>query len=72
MGFVRDDGNTMTAQPHLDLNPKKMWTLDHMRRIRNVLSPNVLFNEMSDSEREAFVADYVRQGPAGRPAPTDA
>ena len=25
-----------------------------------------------DAEREAFVADYNRQGPAGRPAPTDA
>ena len=32
MGFVRDDGKTMVAQPHLNLDPKKMWTLDHMRR----------------------------------------
>ncbi len=32
MGFVRDDGNTMVAQPHLNLDPKKMWTLDHLRR----------------------------------------
>jgi propane monooxygenase large subunit len=37
-----------------------------------LLSPNVILNEMSDSERTAFAADYVRQGPAGRPAPTDA
>jgi propane monooxygenase large subunit len=43
-----------------------------MRRLGNLQSPNVLLNEMSDSEREAFAADYVRQGPAGRPAPTDA
>jgi propane monooxygenase large subunit len=27
---------------------------------------------MSDTERDAFHADYIRQGPAGRPAPTDA
>jgi propane monooxygenase large subunit len=69
MGFVRDDGKTMTAQPHLDLDPKKMWTLDHLRRMPPLQSPNVLLNEMSDAEREAFAADYVRQGPAGRPAP---
>ena len=37
-----------------------------------VQSPNVLLNQMSDAEREAFAADYVRQGPAGRPAPADA
>ena len=47
MGFVRDDGKTMTAQPHLDLDPKKMWTLDHMRRMGPLLSPNVILNEMS-------------------------
>jgi propane monooxygenase large subunit len=29
----------------------------------------VLLNEMSDEQRTAFAADYVRQGPAGRPAP---
>jgi propane monooxygenase large subunit len=45
-----------------------MWTLDHLRRMPNVQSPNVLLNEMSDDEREAFKADYNRQGPAGRPA----
>jgi propane monooxygenase large subunit len=69
MGYVRDDGKTMVAQPHLNLDPKKMWTLDHLRRMPPVLSPNVLLNEMSDTEREAFRADYVQQGPAGRPAP---
>ena len=35
-------------------------------------SPNVLLNQMSPEEREAFRADYVRQGPAGRPAPETA
>ena len=44
---------------------------DHLRRMRTVASPNVILNEMSDSDREAFVADYNRQGPAGRPAGVD-
>jgi propane monooxygenase large subunit len=34
-----------------------------------ILSPNVLLNQWSPEEREAFRADYVRGGPAGRPAP---
>jgi propane monooxygenase large subunit len=72
MGMVRDDGKTMTAQPHLDLDPKKMWTLDHMRRCPPLQSPNVLFNQMDDAGRAAFVEDYHRQGPAGRPAPSTA
>ena len=60
----------MVAQPHLDLDdPKKLWTLDHLRRMPEVQSPNVLLNQMTDAERAAFVADYNRQGPAGRPAP---
>jgi propane 2-monooxygenase large subunit len=37
----------------------------------NILSPNVLLNEMSADERTAFHADYIKQGPAGRPAPAD-
>ncbi len=73
MGYVRDDGKTMVAQPHLNLDdPKKMWTLDHLRRMGPVLSPNVLLNEMTDEQRQAFHADYIRQGPAGRPAPSTA
>jgi propane 2-monooxygenase large subunit len=32
----------------------------------------VLLNEMTDEERAAFHADYIRQGPAGRPAPAQA
>jgi propane monooxygenase large subunit len=59
----------MTAQPHLNLDPKKMWTLDHLRRMPEVLSPNVLLNEWTPEQREAFRADYIRGGPAGRPAP---
>jgi propane monooxygenase large subunit len=70
MGYVRDDGKTMVAQPHLELgDQKKMWTLDHLRRMPEIQSPNVLLNEWSDEQRAAFVADYNRQGPAGRPAP---
>src|SRR6202167_4062275 len=70
MGYVRDDGKTMVSQPHLDLDdPKKLWTLDHLRRMPEVQSPNVLLNQMTDEQRAAFVADYNRQGPAGRPAP---
>jgi propane monooxygenase large subunit len=71
MGFVRDDGKTMVAQPHLNLDPSKMWTLDHLRKCPPLASPNVLLNEMSDDERTAFAARYVRGGPAGR-APADA
>jgi len=48
-----------------------MWTLDHLRRMGEVQSPNVLLNAMTAEEREAFRADYVRQGPAGRPAPAE-
>ena len=72
MGYVRDDGKTMTAQPHLNLDPKKMWTLDHLRRMDPLLRPKVLLNEMTPAEREAFHAAYIAGGPAGRPARTDA
>ena len=67
MGFVRDDGKTMTAQPHLDLDPKKMWTLDHLRRMGPLLSPNVVLNEMSDA-RAAGVRRRLRPPGPGRPA----
>jgi len=72
MGFVRDDGKTMTAQPHLNLDPKKMWTLDHLRRCPPLQSPNVLLNEMTKEEQQAFHANYIRGGPAGRFAPAEA
>ncbi len=72
MGYVRDDGKTMTAQPHLHLgDQKKMWTLDHLRRCPPLGSPNVLFNEMTPEERAAYHAKYIRGGPAGRFAPAD-
>ncbi|MFZ2238232.1 methane monooxygenase [Gordonia amarae] len=63
LGYVRDDGKTLIPQPHLDLDPDKMWTLDDVRG--NVFnSPNVLLNEMSDDEREAHIAAY-RTNPNG-------
>jgi propane monooxygenase large subunit len=67
LGYVRDDGHTLVPQPHLDLDPKKMWTLDEVRGI-TLNSPNVLLNEMSPEEREKHVAQYKAGGPAGRPA----
>ena len=67
LGYVRDDGKTTVPQPHLDLDPKKMWTLDEARG-NTLQSPNVLLNEMGEAEREEYVAKYKRGGPAGRPA----
>jgi propane monooxygenase large subunit len=49
-----------------------MWTLDHLRRCPPLQSPNVLLNQMSAAEREAFHANYIKGGPAGRPAKADA
>jgi hypothetical protein len=46
IGFVRDEGKTLTARPRLNLDPKKMRTLDHLRRCPPLQTPNVLFNEM--------------------------
>jgi len=67
-GYVRDDGKTLIAQPHLNLDPKKMWTLDHLRGIP-LPSPNVTINEMTEEERATYVDQYTRGGPAGRHAP---
>jgi propane monooxygenase large subunit len=55
-------------QPHLDLDPGAMWTLDDVRGY-TVNSPNVLLNEMSSEEREQHIARYKAGGPGGRPAP---
>jgi propane monooxygenase large subunit len=67
LGYVRDDGHTLIPQPHLNLDPKKMWTLDEVRGI-DFASPNILLNEMSPEEREKHMAQYTKGGPAGRPA----
>jgi propane monooxygenase large subunit len=65
LGYVRDDGQTLVPQPHLDLDPKKMWTLENAKGY-TLQSPNILLNEMTPEEREAHVAEYKRGGPAGR------
>jgi propane monooxygenase large subunit len=70
-GFVRDDGKTLVPQPHLNLDPDKMWTLDEVKGI-TLQSPNVLLNEMSPEEREKHMAHYRAGGPGGRPAPEGA
>ena len=67
LGYVRDDGHTLVPQPHLNLDPKEMWTLDECKGI-TLNSPNVLLNEMSAEERETHMAAYKKGGPAGRPA----
>ena len=66
MGFVRDDGKTLVAQPHLNLDPSKMWTLDHLRRMDPLLSPNVLLNEMS--RRRSATRSTPPTSRADRPA----
>ena len=69
MGYVRDDGKTMTAQPHLNLDPQKMWTTEHLKRLGPILSPNVLFNEMSDARAGGVHRRLPAAGP-GRPTGT--
>jgi propane monooxygenase large subunit len=71
LDYVRNDGKTLVPQPHLDLDPKKMWTLDDVRGY-TLQSPNVLLNEMSPKEREKHIAHYKAGGPGGRPAPEGA
>jgi hypothetical protein len=44
LGFVRADGKTLVAQPHLD--DDGMWTLDDLRSLEfEVISPNIAFAE---------------------------
>ena len=65
LGYVRDDGETLVPQPHLDLDPKKMWKLENVQGY-TLQSPNILLNEMSEEDRAAHVAEYKAGGPAGR------
>jgi propane monooxygenase large subunit len=57
LGFVRPDGKTITAQPHLRFDQKDMWTLDHVKG-RTIQSPLVLIRDMNASDREKHIADY--------------
>ena len=69
MGYVRDDGKTLVAQPHLNLDPKKMWTLDHLRRMAAAAEPQRAA-QRDDPRGAAGVPRRLHpRGPAGRPAP---
>jgi len=71
LGYVRTDGKTLIGQPHVNFDdPKKMWTLDHIRGIE-WQSPNVLLNQMSDEEREKWAEEY-RKGFKIKPSPVSA
>ena len=57
LGFVRPDGKTMIAQPHLSFEEKDMWTLDDIRG--HVLgSPLRGFRGLSPEQRDSAVAEY--------------
>jgi propane monooxygenase large subunit len=56
-GFVRPDGKTLIPQPHVIFDDKYMWTLDHLKGIE-FQSPNVLLNQMTPEQREAYMAEY--------------
>jgi propane monooxygenase large subunit len=57
MGFVRPDGKTLIAQPHLSLDEKDMWTLDHVRGY-TIKAPITTLRELSPADREAHIAEY--------------
>ncbi len=57
LGFVRSDGKTMTAQPHLRFEDKEMWTLDHMRPY-TLNSPLEIIRAMTPEQRDKHVAEY--------------
>ncbi|PWC47551.1 aromatic/alkene/methane monooxygenase hydroxylase/oxygenase subunit alpha [Azospirillum sp. TSA6c] len=57
MGFVRPDGKTLVAQPHLSFEEKDMWTLDHVRG-HTIRSPLLALREMSPDQRKAHVDEY--------------
>ncbi len=60
LGYVRNDGETLVPQPHVQFDDSKMWKLDNVRGIP-FPSPKVLLNEMSDEEREEHIKEY-KQG----------
>jgi propane 2-monooxygenase large subunit len=60
LGYVRNDGETLVPQPHVQFDDSKMWKLDHVRG-NPFPSPKVTLNEMSDEEREEHIKEY-KQG----------
>jgi propane monooxygenase large subunit len=62
LGFVRDDGKTLVAQPHLHFDDSLMWTLDHVRGLP-VMSPTAMLRAMTPDQRAESVAAYRRGEP---------
>ena len=60
LGYVRNDGETLVPQPHVQFDDSKMWKLDNVRG-NPFPSPKVTLNEMSDEEREEHIKAY-KQG----------
>lgn len=60
LGYVRNDGETLVPQPHVQFDDSKMWKLDDVRG-NPFPSPKVTLNEMSDEEREKHIEEY-KQG----------
>jgi propane 2-monooxygenase large subunit len=60
LGYVRNDGETLVPQPHVQFDDSKMWKLDNVRG-NPFPSPKVTLNEMSDEEREEHIKEY-KQG----------
>ena len=57
MGFVRPDGKTLIAQPHLSLEEKDMWTLDHVRGY-TIQAPITALRKLSPEDRQKHIDDY--------------
>jgi propane monooxygenase large subunit len=57
LGFVRSDGKTMVAQPHLRFEEKDMWTLDHVRG-HTLGSPLRGFRALDAKQKEAAAVEY--------------
>ena len=60
LGYVRNDGETLVPQPHVQFDDSKMWKLDNVRGIP-FASPKATLNEMSDEDREQHIEEY-KQG----------
>ena len=59
LGYVRNDGETLVPQPHVQFDDSKMWKLEHVRG-NPFPSPKVTLNEMSDEEREEHIKEYKK------------
>jgi len=59
LGFVRNDGKTLTPQPHLIFDDKQMWKLDHVRG-HTLGSPLRSIRSMTPEQREAHLAEYLK------------